>query len=54
MDYIIEYTAIVSVLSAILVLAVAYYGYKIFHLPAVVMWMARHGIVEIEEEDEER
>ena len=45
---------LMAALVSILTLAVAYYGYKFLHEPAVIDWMARHGIVEIEEEDEER
>ena len=51
---IIRCMVLVSLLAAVLVVAVAYYGYKVFHEPAVVMWLAKHGIVEIEDEEEER
>lgn len=45
---------VMMALVSMVVLVLAYMGYKIFHERAVVEWMARHGIVEIEEEDEER
>ena len=50
----IGYVFIVAVLATVLTMALCYYGYKFFHEDEVVEWMARHGIVEIEEEAEER
>ena len=48
------FVVLAAAMVSVMVIVVAYMGYKFFHEPAVIEWMARHGIVEIEEEDEER